>query len=61
MLKLTVDSLVVTSYEPAPAAESETVTPNTRGCPVLDTFSLNCPTNACTGNVNCTTGGGYAC
>lgn len=61
MLKLTIESLVVTSYEPAAAEPEAVLGPNTRGCPVLDTFSPGCPSYACSGNVNCTTGGGYAC
>lgn len=64
MLKLTVDSLVVTSYEPAPAENGdEPFAPDTRGCggPVPSTLYAGCATYACTGTAGCTTGGGYAC
>lgn len=68
MLKLTIEHLVVTSYEVAPAeGGDEVMAPNTAGCPntslcpVPSTFYAGCPTYNCTGTVGCTTGGGYAC
>jgi hypothetical protein len=63
MIKLSLDNLVVTSYETLPADGGDgLLQKNTYNCPAVpDTQFVGCQTYNCSGDPACTTGGGYAC